>query len=128
MKLTIMLLACILFFTPSIAQAEDRHAWTKTDTALQTGFITLVLIDWKQTREFTGNRSKYPTKYESNPLLPAHPTAREVNRFVAGSIIAHTGIAYLLPRPYRTIWQSIWIGIEGEAVLSNYVAGITTHF
>ena len=124
------IISTVLFFLviSSSVLANDKHTWSTDDSALQTGLIALIVVDWHQTREFTSKRHKYPTKYESNPLLKAHPSAREVNRVIAGSIIAHTGIAYLLPKPYRTIWQSLWLGVEADAVYSNYRAGITLSF
>lgn len=110
------------------AFAEDKNSWTAGDTALQSTFIVLGVIDWKQTREFTGNGHKYPEMYETNPLLGPHPSARKVNVVMGTSIAIHTGIAVLLPQPYRLIWQSLWISVEIHCIHSNYQAGVSIHF
>ncbi len=125
---TIAACAAVLFLLASPALGADRYTWTKQDTFVQGAFLALVFVDWQQTREFTSDRCKYPTKYETNPLMHNHPTAREVNIVVFGSVVVHTAVAYLLPRPYRTIWQSFWIGVEAEAVYSNFSAGISMRF
>lgn len=132
MKIFVPVLLIFLITSPVFAadapNTQDRYKWTTLDTVLQSSFIALVLVDWQQTREFTGSRDKYPTKAETNPLMSEHPSAREVNRTIAGCILVHTGVAYLLPKPYRTIWQSVWIGVEAEAVYHNYCGGITLRF
>ncbi len=125
------IISTVFFFflvLSSSVLADDRHTWTTGDSLLQSALIGLIVVDWHQTREFTSKRQKYPTKYESNPLLKAHPSAREVNSVIVGCILVHTGIAYLLPKPYRTIWQSLWLGVEVDAVYANYRAGITFSF
>lgn len=122
------ILVVILVAVSSPVQAQDRGAWISMDSYLQSAFFVILFVDWQQTREFTGNPHKYPGKSEANPLLGSHPSPRKVNQFFAGSVLAHTGIAYLLPRPYRTIWQSVWIGVEIGAVATNASAGITMRF
>lgn len=123
----LILVLILLVFTKS-ARAKEEDKWTGADTAIQTAFIALTFIDWKQTREFTGNPHKYPDMYETNPILGPHPSARKVNTIMATSIAAHTAIAFILPKPSRTIWQSIWIAIEVHCVYSNYQTGISIRF
>lgn len=122
------LVVLILVSASSPGHAEERRSWTAMDTYLQSAFFAVLFVDWQQTREFTGSPHKYPGKSEANPVLGAHPSPREVNQFFAGSVLVHTGISYLLPRPYRTIWQSVWIGVEIGAVATNASAGITMRF
>ncbi len=121
-----LLLLCLLLAAP--VSAADNHAWSASDTALQATFILLTAMEWRQTREFTNHRSRYSETYTVSPFLSEHPTAHDANRLAAASIIVHTGLAYALPRPYRTIWQSFWIGVQGGSVLSNYVACISVRF
>ena len=66
---------------------------------------------------------------ETSPLLGTHPSRDKIDLVFGGGILAHTAIAYLLPHPYRTYWQSFWIGVETEAVYANYYkAGIRFRF
>lgn len=130
MKIPVLLsISLLLLLTkPGAVFCGERHAWTTSDTLLQSTFIGLTIIDWKQTREFTGNRHKYPDMYETNPLMGPHPSARKVNIIMATSIIAHTVTAVLLSKPYRTYWQGLWIAVEIRCIYANYRAGISIHF
>jgi hypothetical protein len=78
-----------------------------------------------QTREI----AKDPYRYrETNFLLGTHPSMNRVDAVLAGTLIAHTYIAYKLPKAYRTVWQMFWIGVEFEAIKNNYKSGIRIHF
>ncbi len=130
MKVLVSVFFLLVFVSPPVSAADshttpDRYKWTTLDTVLQSAFVAIVIVDWQQTREFTGCRDKYPDKYETNPLLGPHPSAREVNQVIVGSIVVHSAVAYLLPKPYRTVWQAVWIGVEAQAVSANYSAGIS---
>lgn len=116
----------LLFATRAFCQ--DKDEWTAADSALQTTFVVLALVDWKQTREFSGNPQKYPDMYETNPVLGPHPSARKINIFMGSSIAAHTIIAVLSPKPFRTVWQSFWITVEVHCIHENYKAGVSIHF
>lgn len=118
----------LVFFLPSPSAGEDRAAWTATDTAVQAVFVALTFVDWEQTRTFTRDQDKDYHKDETSFLLGTHPSQQKINLVFGTGILAHTAIAYLLPHPYRTYWQSFWIGVETEAVYSNYEAGIRFRF
>ena len=117
----------LLLFTVSVS-AADNQTWASSDTSLQSAFIVLTFMEWRQTREFSIHRDRYSESYKVNPLLSRDPSARDANRAAAASLLVHTGLAFVLPKPYRTIWQSFWIGVQGGAVLSNYVACISVRF
>ncbi len=119
----------LVFFLPSLSVGEDRAAWTATDTAVQAAFVAITIIDWEQTRTFTCDQDNDYHKDETSPLLGDHPSKQKIDLVFGAGILAHTAIAYLLPHPYRTYWQSFWIGVETEAVYSNYYkAGIRFRF
>jgi hypothetical protein len=126
------LILFFIFFTSVSAapafSAEEKDGWTAADTASQSLFIALTIIDWRQTREFTGNPHKYPDLVETNPVMGPHPSARRVNSIMGASIAVHTLTAVLLPKPYRTIWQWVWIGAEIKCIRTNYRAGVSFHF
>ncbi len=100
-------------------------------------------MDWRQTqiiaescRDVTvtplGFFSSFPSststiceRAETNIFLGDHPSLGKVNSWFAGTLVAHTAVSYILPKPWRTIWQSVWIGIEGETVRRNYALGIS---
>lgn len=133
-----ILLACLLLCVcTTTTQADD---WTKMDTALQTAFVAATVADWAQTRQISSQpefsrpadrtiRSYTQTRYrEMNPILGEHPSTRAVNTYFVTYIITHTTISYLLPKPYRTIWQSVFVGVEIAYVRSNYNIGLKIKF
>ena len=94
------------------------------DTLFQCTLVGLILIDLGQT--FDGiEKDGYR---EVNPILGENPTKGEVSRWAAVSIITTTAMAYILPRKYRTIFQSIVIGAELQAVRYNYQVGLSVNF
>lgn len=67
---------------------------------------------------------------ESNKALGKYPSKRDVNIHFARWLIIHPVISYLLPKPYRTIWQSVYIGYEYDVVQNNRRVGlgVNLHF
>lgn len=114
MKKPALSLLFILFFT---MDSFPQDPWTLQDTILQGAFTAVTVIDWLQTRQVAKNPSRYE---ENNKFLGKHPTMREVNSYFVFYIISHAGVSYFLPKPYRAIWQSFYIGMEFDAVQSNY--------
>lgn len=110
-------------FQPGLSTI-DNNKWTTLDTSLEVTFVVLTIMDWRQTRDI----QNHPVLYETNRVLGRHPSARRINTYIPLSIIAHAAIAAALPKPYRTIWQSIWIGIELNAVNNNASLGLSIHF
>jgi hypothetical protein len=132
----ILALAVLLLGLPREAPAAGK--WTSTDTALQLGVISLQVADWGQTRAIAnGHTSEYMdgngftrtrTYYETNVLLGPNPSAGRVNAYFAASIVGHTAVAYLLPQPYRRIWQSLFIVVEAHFVIRNDSIGLKVDF
>lgn len=106
--------------------------WTKTDTALQSVYTVLHVIDWGQTNnqakndwrrvvgQHMGGWDLYATREEINPILGKRPSVGKVNAYFASTLVAHTIISYVLPKPYRTLWQASTIGLELYVVGQNY--------
>ena len=111
------------FFKPEPAEYKkhDPSAWTWGDTVLQTIYTTFHVMDWSQTLHIARNPQKFT---EANPILGKHPSEGRVNSYFALTLLGHTGISYLLPKPYRTIWQGTWIYVEYDVVQQNREAGI----
>ncbi len=111
----------------SPATGEDKKSWTGGDTALQAAFLTALAIDRGQTVEL---RDRHLEEIGwARSFIGAHPSSGQVNRYFATCALAHTAIAYVLHKPYRTIWQSFWIGVEVDTIHSNSVnMGISVRF
>lgn len=117
-----LLTLLVLLILSSTSYATD--VWTKKDTTYQAICLTLKAVDWLQTKEIARN----PNYYELNPILGKYPSQNEVDLYFASTAIAHTIIAYYLPKKYRRIWQCVFIGIQAGCVGHNINAGINIHF
>lgn len=111
-------------------RVEDVTAWTAGDMALQAAFLLALAVDRAQTEEFV--RHPRPGANEevgwARHFIGAHPSVGQVNGYNAACAILHTAIAVTLPKPYRTVWQSFWIGVEVNTIDSNVNAGISMRF
>jgi hypothetical protein len=96
--------------------------WSKTDWAMETAYFGLTLVDWGQTLNLPHGMS------ESNVVMGRHPERSTINTYFATCLILHPLITNLLPRPARTIWQAVTVGIEIDTVARNYRFGIKCRF
>jgi hypothetical protein len=99
--------------------------WTTQDTLLESTFILVNCIDTLQTFYFL----EQPGHREANSFLGHYPTRKNIIVYDLICNTLHIGISYILPSTIaiknikfhpRTIWQSIWIGVQGKVIHSNY--------
>lgn len=122
---------------PEVRQGVSPGEWSRTNTGLQVVFSGLLIMDWKQSLVIARSHGTgigpmdgpmrvwdVYGRTEMNPLLGRHPSVGRVNAYMAAALLSHAAISAALNEPYRTIWQSVWIGIEAETVRNNYQAGI----
>ena len=118
--------------SPLPAKGEDENRWTTLDTSLQAVFLTTLAVDRAQSVYGSQHPSPNGFRYEetgwARSFIGPHPSAGQVNGYFAAAALAHTAIAIALPKPYRTIWQSVWIGVEVSAIRNNISAGISVRF
>lgn len=117
----------VLLCTPLSAWAGDLWftPFTWYDYSLEATFLGVTSMDWSQTQEI----ATHPMEYrELNPVLGSHPSVGAVNLYFPSAMALHALIAYALPKPYREIWQSVWIGVESYTVINNASIGLKIHF
>ncbi len=114
------ILILLMLFTPSMVLA-----WDSIDTALQATFLTTLMVDRGQSLTDVHKR---PELGFARVFVGSDPSQRQLNQYFLGAALVHTGISVLLPKPYRTIWQSVWIGVEAETIRRNTVVGIGIRF
>ncbi len=139
-------LAILLFCLCSCASMGRN--WTKTDTLLEATGEALTVVDWGQTRTISEKTHEIPhpsfncvnqacrdtfdkpvyDHYELNPLISNRPSIGKVNTYFIFGLLLHPVISYILPKPWRTIWQSSTIGLEVACVAHNASIGIGVHF
>lgn len=133
------------------AHAEDVSSWTATDIGLEVVTQGLLVMDWGQTswaakhryhevKGLQGNgwyTSHIEEYEEKNVLLSKHPSSTTINIYFPAVMAGHALVAHYLPTAMkalgasdttakysRTVWQSVFIGVESYAVGMNYSAGI----
>jgi hypothetical protein len=124
MKTTALILA---LFVPAVSLARDgcpsdACRWTTEDYVLQASVVTLQAVDWMQTRYALSHESSFGENMqvrENNPLLGRHPSRGQLAVYFLGCMAGHTVIAMFLPKPYRSIWQSFWVGVETHQTWRN---------
>lgn len=118
-KVKIVLAALIVLLVATDGHTSDP--WSKGDILREVAYEVLLVMDWKQTRYIANNPDKY---HEVNPLLGTHPTASEVDRFMAAQALGHILVTHFLPSSWRPAWQWVSIGEKGNMVWLNYRIGI----
>lgn len=101
------------------AGCATSRQWTKTDTLLEVGFLAVEAIDWSQTVQMAEFSEAHRSITDVNPILGPHSTPWGVTGYFATTTALHAGVAYLLPKPMRAVWQMAWIGLEAGTVAHN---------
>jgi hypothetical protein len=123
MKKVILVLMMIAIVSPGFAYQVDP--WTTQDTVLQLTFTISFIIDVWQTYTFLYSE-KYQKQnyYETNLILGENPSKVKLFTYNSVCVLSHTIISFLLPQPFRMIWQCIWIAVEIYAIRNNYEIGV----
>jgi hypothetical protein len=123
------LFACVAFLILFANAAHGAEKWTWYDTTLQATFFLFQAEDLSQTLHIARNPDQF---HEMNSIMGAHPSTTKVKVYFAIGAVSHLAIAYVLPHPWRTLWQGVWIGVEAVSVQHNRKAepsvGIHLHF
>jgi hypothetical protein len=114
-----------LLMAATSARADWTRGWDTTDTVLQLAFTATTAVDWLQTVHFTQRKIGGYQHEETNPVLGRYPSRAWVNTAIPLSIVGHALVSWLLPKPYRAMWQASWIGVEAYAVGRNFGAGVS---
>lgn len=108
------------------ASKDVAGKWTIGDSALEAVFLASLAVDRGQT-----NGAQDMGRKEigwARHFIGEDPSSGQVNRYFAACAALHAAVAYALPKPYRTVWQSFWIGVEFKTIDSNVSAGIGMRF
>jgi hypothetical protein len=125
----------VLLLSSAPAHAAD---WGERDTAMLGGALGLMAIDWAQTLDIARQTkcaaavraqcASVPAYRETNPVLPTHPSASEVNRYFVLAMVGTVGISYALTPTYRRYFLGGVLLIEGVVVFRNHQIGVRASF
>ena len=116
------LLASTLLLT--VATSSYASDWSTQDIALESAFLGLWIIDWRQTRTII----KDPELAERNIILGRNPSLSEVDYYFLSGAILHLIISNALNPQWTERYQIFTIGNESAAVINNFGLGIKMDF
>lgn len=131
MLLRIAILSAALLICPATPGSAYENTqdddWTATDWSMLAVYFTMHGMDWAQTLHIARDPKNH---IEANGLLGPHPSEGRVNSYFAATLAGYVGVSYLLPNPYRSVWQGTWIHIMYNNVQNNrtHGIGISLHF
>lgn len=109
-----------------IGDDSEDCRWNAVDYTLQSGFLMLTTADWVFTSK---GIDRYGSNwYERNPILGVHPSQSKVGAYFVLTMSSHTAIAMLIPKPWRTVWQSVWVGVEIQTLATGWSVNIDLVF
>lgn len=117
----LVFLFSVLLLRSSIVKADE---WKTADTALLSGAVVMLSVDWAQTLYIVN----HPAYHETNPLLGRHPSSGKVNLYFAGAIATTIGASILLPEKYRRFALGSLIVMETYVVIRNNSIGVGMAF
>jgi hypothetical protein len=118
--------ARVSWSTAPLVRLPASVSWTRSHTALASGFVVTLLIDAAQTRAlashgWTGFR-------ESNPLLGERPTVGQVNTYTAVAALSVLGAAAALPPRVRPWLLGAAIAVQAFTIGSSVRQGLPIRF
>jgi len=118
---TALLALALLAAAPTRAEENGWFQRPNTVDIVGQSLVTgLILADWMTTTNGLYHRRNMS---EWNPVLGPHPSRTKLNLFVPAAMLGHAAVSYALPRPWRNVWQCVFIVVEAGAVRGNMVAG-----
>jgi hypothetical protein len=124
MKYIISALLLTLSLQANAYDDSFTNDFDKTDIAREAVFLTLMAVDYKQTLDIKNN----PNMWEQNPLLGKHPSDKKIKTYFVATSLAHVGIAMILPKEHREVWQYVGIALEALVVIHNKKMGLQFSF
>lgn len=115
-------------WSPSASKSvQNKNAWTGWDSTMEVTYFLTHLADWGQTLDMA-SRCSTGSHYEANPILGTCPSGQKVNAYFLGTALLHAGVAYMLPKKYRRLFQSATIATQLGVVANNTSVGVKIKF
>jgi len=102
-------------------------AWDWTDTAAESLYLAAHITDWGQTRDIA-QQCEQGLYTETNPIIGKCPSLGRVNSYFFATALLHAGIATLLPKKYRRMFQAGTLGMQIGYISNNAKIGLKVSF
>lgn len=109
------------------ACAGSAYAWNHEDTLWESTYLMAHIADWGQTRDIAVQCDS-GAYYETNPIIGKCPTVNWVNNYFIATALAHVGIATMLPKKYRRLFQMGTLAMEVGYISNNARIGLRANF
>ena len=106
---------------------SNAQAWSKHDTYWEAAYLATHLADWGQTLDIA-SQCQSGNFYETNPVMGKCPSAQKVSAYFVGTALLHYGVAKMLPRKYRRIFQTGTMTMELSYITNNASIGLNVKF
>ena len=105
----------------------NAQAWSEKDTYWEAAYLTTHLADWGQTLDIA-SQCESGAFYETNPVMGKCPSAQKVSAYFIGTALLHYGVAKVLPRKYRRMFQAGTMVMELNYITNNASIGLNVKF
>ena len=102
-------------------------AWDWSDTAMESLYLAAHVADWGQTRDIA-QQCGSGTYAETNPIIGRCPSVGRVNTYFFTTALIHAGVATMLPKKYRRLFQVGTLGMEIGYISNNAKIGLKVSF
>ncbi len=119
--LLVILLSSISLLSPKAI------AWDWDDTAMESLYMAAHIADWGQTRDIAQQCGE-GSYAETNPIIGRCPSIGRVNSYFFATALLHAGVAKMLPKKYRRIFQAGTLGMQIGYISNNASIGLKVNF
>lgn len=131
MKKIIFLTIICFLYSPIYALTDQDYK----DIILETAVIGTFFIEYRQNLYAITSKTKYYnitidnepyilkeeiTHFPQNPFLGRHPSKEKITSYFIVTSIWHISMSYILPNPYRNLFQCSTLFFESTILLKNY--------
>lgn len=111
-----------------LGNADASDDWTKNNTRLELGYVTLAVADMMQTMDIQNHDNIQEANPVARALIGANPGTPETMAYFTGAIIGHYVVSKALPKGWREAWQTGTILVQGSVVANNWAIGLKIGF
>lgn len=122
-KLPFVLVVAVFCLLSSKVNAE----WDWSDTAVESMYFAAHITDWGQTRDIARQCGE-GLYAETNPIIGRCPSIGRVNTYFFATALLHAGIATILPKKYRRMFQVGTLGMQIGYISNNANIGLKVSF
>lgn len=120
-------LSLVIVFSTIGLLSPKAIAWDWDDTAMESLYMAAHIADWGQTRDIAQQCGE-GSYAETNPIIGRCPSIVRVNAYFFTTALLHAGLAKMLPKKYRRMFQVGTLGMQIGYISNNASIGLKVNF